>query len=176
MAAATSFDSAVEHALELSHQHYAARTTVEHLTRELSASVLARTEHLVRVAFVEGSRALATLGAAVARLAGAGVGIDPEDQTARGYVVAEVDSNARRVLWEVEFHDAGYPVTIHGPSPGATTTCLSEDDVRDAFIDAAGHGLVGRKLDSLARYEQLQRTKVEVAGGVEAADAASPSG
>ncbi len=60
----------------------------------------------------------------------------------------------RKTLWDVEFSDEGYPVTLYGPEYDASVTCTGEDDVTKAFLEAAGHAVVGRKLEFLMPERQ----------------------
>jgi hypothetical protein len=146
------FDQALEEALQLSSQHEAALRVVESLTKDLAGAVARKTNNLVNVELVTEARA-ATLGDL---LKGFGVpaipriGSDREDQEVRQYLVAS-SNNDRRVLWGIKFSDSGYPVTLLGPEENASNTCFAEEDLRAAFVEAAKHGRVGRKISGLER-------------------------
>jgi hypothetical protein len=146
------FDQALEEALRLSSQHEAALRVVESLTEDLAVAVARKTNNLVNVELVTEARA-ATLGDL---LKGFGIPVNPrmgsdrEDQQVRQYLVASAN-NERRVLWGIRFSDSGYPVTLLGPEEDASNTCFAEEDLRAAFVEAAKHGRVGRKLAGLER-------------------------
>lgn len=165
-APASDFDSAIEQALSLSARHDAAYDLVRCLTRELAQTVSSRTQGVVTIALVAtGGAALASFVARMAgEVSGPRVGLDDEDRQVRQLVRARAKSGESRTLWEVEFADTGYPVTLRGPEHGASVTCFSDEDVRDGFVSAAAHGIVGRKLAALVAHEQQKLVSADATG------------
>jgi hypothetical protein len=146
------FNDAIAEALQRSANHQAALELAAQLTQKLAAAVKKQTNGVVRVSLVTEARAL-TLGDVLVNFGiqkTLQVGKDKEDQQVRQYVIASAERE-NRALWALTFDDEGYPVTIRGPEEAVSITCFTEDDLRDAFITAARHGRVGRKIAALVR-------------------------
>jgi hypothetical protein len=146
------FASAIAQAFEGRDQFEAAEQVVEELVEELHAAVSARTGGVIRVELASESRARdfgLTLGEFLGFPNPPRLGRDAEDVQVRRFVVARTTSLAARALWEIEFSERGYPITIRGPETNASTTCYAEEDVREQFLIAASHTRVGRKLAAL---------------------------
>jgi len=145
------FGSAIDHAFELQAQHADAVAFVETLARELAAAVNNKTGGIVKIVLLDQEKTL-NLGKQLGRAFGLlrpQLGGDDEDRTVRKYLIARSGTSEARALWEVEFAEAGYPVTVRGPREKRVEVCSSAADVRDAFVDAAADVRVGRKLQSL---------------------------
>ncbi|MEX1367847.1 MAG: hypothetical protein AB1Z98_32260 [Nannocystaceae bacterium] len=156
MSANNAFDAVVEAALRHSEQHEAALETLAALTKELSSAVFEQTDEAITVALVTeqlmSTKSIArSLGLAPRR-----TGNDQEDERRLQFVVASNTGGDERVLWEVELADEGYPVIIRGPAEDESITCFTEMDLRDAFLEAAGRGIVGRKLKALHKTRLIE--------------------
>lgn len=144
--ASADFHDAVERALDLSRVYRTARAAVVGLTREFAESVRSVAGGDVNVELIDAT-GLESLVAAIAAMS-TGARADPEDRRARQAVVVS-GKGVSRALWEIEFDDAGYPVTLRGPERGAVVTCYDDEALREAFIDAASKGIVGRKIEGV---------------------------
>jgi hypothetical protein len=149
------FASAIAQAFEGRDQFEAALAVVRGLVDELDQAVAARTGGAIHVEAATESRARdfgLTLGEFLGLAGPPRLGHDQEDAQVRRFVVARTSTRAARALWEIEFSERGYPITIRGPETNASTTsttCYSEEDVREQFLAAASHTRVGRKLAAL---------------------------
>ncbi|MBL4635074.1 MAG: hypothetical protein JKY56_14475, partial [Kofleriaceae bacterium] len=149
------FKSAVDTALSVSKDFQGAKADVRELVNRYASAVADEMPH-IRIylsRFGElGKTAglLATIATIGSISAPRRIGDDAEDKDARLLVVAS-NGTTDKILWEVILDKgAGYPITIVGPEGDATNLCFTQEDLRTAFIDAAGKGVVGRKLRSLA--------------------------
>ena len=173
-------DAAIEKAFALSQKLDSAQSLVEELTAALAKSVAARTEGLVEVSIEPVSRFDTTVRGILGYAAALHqttrqreIGDDREDRQVRQFVIASVGGvkGTTRALWEVALDPrSGYPVTIHGPEEDDSVSCFSEADVREAFVAAAGHGLVGRKIAALYEHAKRRREATEAANVVAKAD------
>lgn len=151
---ANPFEDAVDEALRQSDEHDAAVSLVESLTEQLSDAVFRKTGGKVRIELIAEAQAL-TLGSVLSSLrnaAGPSIGTDREDRVERQYVVAKGGTESR-ALWAVTYSEAGFPVTLRGPQPDASTTCFSDRDLVEEFLGAVRHGRVGRKIANLAKEQ-----------------------
>ncbi|MBC8072423.1 MAG: hypothetical protein IAG13_29135 [Deltaproteobacteria bacterium] len=152
MSAPHDFDTAIDAALNASADHDRALAAVRALTHELAQSVSKRTSGGVKIELVNADEAARYVSQMLTAFkVGPQVGADEEDRQLRQVLVATGKSGAARALWEIQFADTGYPVTLRGPENNATVDCYSEEDLRDAFVQASAHGLVGRKIAGLNR-------------------------
>lgn len=145
------FSEAVDRALSRSDSYEQSLEVVNELTKEFHTAVTARMDELVSVELVpEIPLPLSKLERLVGRVfSSREVGDDPEDKQNRFFIIAKAKSGHGRILWGVELENSGLPVRLAGPAEDESIACLTLDELRREFVNAASHGTVGRKLTAL---------------------------
>lgn len=162
------FKSAVDNALSASKDFQGAKDDVKELLEGYAAAVQETMPHidirLSRFGEVGKVEAIATVLGSLGSLTRPKrrFGDDAEDRDSRLLVVA-TNGTAQKILWEVLLDKgAGYPMTIAGPVGDVTNLCFTKDDLRTILIKAAGEGVVGRKLRSLAPNQDTTEPREDV--------------
>lgn len=154
MSHAIDFDQVLEQAFQASKANLSAVEDVLSLQEQLNASVLRVTDGAVAVQLYAKQNAIQGRDELIETIETWKQGERYANELAARIEVAAVklpaqDPVQRTTLWEVEFTDTGYPVTLFGPELDSSVTCVTPEDLAEAFVEAARHGVVGRKLEML---------------------------